>query len=161
MGSVGEDVRALQRLLNARGYAIALTGVGSPGNESDTFGAKTRAALVKFQKAQGITPASGYYGPMTRMRLATTPTPTAPVVAPTSVRDLELGMSGDDVRSLQQWLLDTQQALPLTITGYFGTQTQAALRAYQKREGISPATGYFGVKTRAALQAAGAQGLWW
>jgi hypothetical protein len=38
----------------------------APGNETTSFGAKTWVALVAFQKANGIVPASGYFGPITR-----------------------------------------------------------------------------------------------
>ena len=66
VGSVGNDVKALQQFLNAHGFAIATTGAGSKGNESTTFGGKTKAALAKFQAANGISPASGFFGPLTR-----------------------------------------------------------------------------------------------
>ena len=66
IGSLGSEVKALQEFLNARGYTIAASGPGSPGNETTRFGALTKAALAKYQKAKGITPAVGYFGPMTR-----------------------------------------------------------------------------------------------
>jgi peptidoglycan hydrolase-like protein with peptidoglycan-binding domain len=59
-------VKALQQYLNAHGYTIAASGTGSIGNETTTFGPLTKAALVKYQKAKGITPAVGYFGPLTR-----------------------------------------------------------------------------------------------
>ncbi|RJR12636.1 hypothetical protein C4585_03420 [Candidatus Parcubacteria bacterium] len=65
-GSTGEEVRALQKLLNKHGYTVASSGPGSPGNETTRFGNATYAALVKFQKAKGITPSTGTYGPKTR-----------------------------------------------------------------------------------------------
>jgi hypothetical protein len=65
-GSLGSEVKALQEYLNAHGYTVAVSGAGSLGNETTRFGAATRAALVKYQKAKGITPASGYFGPLTR-----------------------------------------------------------------------------------------------
>ena len=65
-GMTGEEVRQLQRFLNARGFAVALTGAGSPGQETDYFGPATRSALAKFQAAHGIAPAAGYFGPKTR-----------------------------------------------------------------------------------------------
>ncbi len=61
-----EDVRALQAHLNAKGFAVAMGGPGSAGNETTLFGPATKAALVKFQKSAGISPASGYFGPLTR-----------------------------------------------------------------------------------------------
>jgi peptidoglycan hydrolase-like protein with peptidoglycan-binding domain len=65
-GSLGSEVKALQTFLNSHGYTVANSGAGSPGNETTTFGAATRAALIKYQKAKGITPAVGYFGEKTR-----------------------------------------------------------------------------------------------
>ncbi|MBK5961297.1 hypothetical protein CCR97_24270 [Rhodoplanes elegans] len=64
--ATGEDVRALQQFLNAAGFTVAASGNGSPGNETTTFGPATRRALAKFQAANGIAPASGFFGPKTR-----------------------------------------------------------------------------------------------
>lgn len=61
-----EEVRALQKLLNAYGFTVATSGGGSPGNETIFFGPATRAALINFQKANNVTPSVGYYGPKTR-----------------------------------------------------------------------------------------------
>ena len=67
LGSVSADVRTLQRYLNAAGFAVALKGQpGSSGYETSKFGAATRAALIRYQKAKKIRPAVGYYGPVTR-----------------------------------------------------------------------------------------------
>ena len=66
VGSTGADVKALQVYLNSHGYAVSSSGPGSPGNETERFGGLTRAALAKLQKAAGITPAVGYFGPKTR-----------------------------------------------------------------------------------------------
>lgn len=68
-GMSGEDVRALQKLLNANGFVVASEGPGSPGNETDLFGGFTRAALAGYQAAHGITPAVGYFGPVTRAHM--------------------------------------------------------------------------------------------
>lgn len=65
-GIVGDDVKALQVFLNTNGYIVAKSGAGSLGNETTRFGPATKAALVKFQKAKGIVPAAGYFGPKTR-----------------------------------------------------------------------------------------------
>lgn len=70
VGSKGDDVKALQQFLNANGNPVASTGAGSPGNETTTFGQLTRAALAKYQKAVGLSPAAGYFGPKTRTYVA-------------------------------------------------------------------------------------------
>jgi peptidoglycan hydrolase-like protein with peptidoglycan-binding domain len=70
--STGADVQALQQFLNAHGFTIASTGPGSLGNETTYFGVATYTALVKFQKTNSITPASGYFGPLTREAINST-----------------------------------------------------------------------------------------
>jgi peptidoglycan hydrolase-like protein with peptidoglycan-binding domain len=69
VGSKDNEVKLLQKFLNLRGFTIAKTGVGSPDNESTFFGPATQKALAKFQAANGISPASGLWGPMTRARI--------------------------------------------------------------------------------------------
>jgi hypothetical protein len=69
LGSVGEDVRMLQKVLNSQGFTISTTGEGSVGNETTTFGQLTHEALVKYQTAKGISPASGIFGPLTRNQM--------------------------------------------------------------------------------------------
>lgn len=69
LGSTGADVQVLQQWLNANGYTVAASGAGSAGNESTYFGNLTKVALAKYQAAKGITPAVGYFGPITRSSL--------------------------------------------------------------------------------------------
>ncbi len=66
LGMSGADVKSLQQYLNNHGYALANSGVGSPGRETNYFGILTRSALIKFQKDKNISPAVGYFGPITR-----------------------------------------------------------------------------------------------
>jgi hypothetical protein len=70
VGSTGDDVKCLQQYLNGAGYKIAASGPGSPGNESTYFGQLTKAAVAKWQAANGISPASGYFGPISRSKYA-------------------------------------------------------------------------------------------
>lgn len=65
LGAVDPEVKSLQMYLNTHGYVIAPFGSGSPGNETDVFGLRTKRALMKFQKDHHL-PASGFFGPMTR-----------------------------------------------------------------------------------------------
>lgn len=55
-GSRGDAVRKLQELLNAKGYTC--------GNVDGIFGSKTYAAVLAFQKANGLA-ADGIVGPLT------------------------------------------------------------------------------------------------
>ncbi len=154
-------VRSLQELLNHLGFTIAQSGPGSPGDESDYFGAATQRALIAFQSAHAITPASGYLGPATRALISTMTSSTTPPIQTTQVasntpstptpftRNLQLGSQGSDVASLQQLLITAGYSLPAGATGYFGTQTREALMQYQGAHGITPASGYFGPATRA------------
>lgn len=66
VGSQGEDVRDLQKFLNTKGFLVVSEGSGSLGNETTFFGSLTKNALAKYQASVGISPASGYFGPLTR-----------------------------------------------------------------------------------------------
>jgi hypothetical protein len=65
-GVIHRNVKLLQQYLNSVGFEVAQSGPGSPGSETVKFGALTRRALIRFQKAHNIVPASGYFGPLTR-----------------------------------------------------------------------------------------------
>lgn len=70
VGSTGADVMNLQKVLNGDADTqVAASGAGSPGKETSTFGPATKAAVIKYQKKRGISPASGYVGPLTRTSL--------------------------------------------------------------------------------------------
>lgn len=74
-GSVGEDVRSLQKLLNRDiDTRIASSGPGAEGEETTTFGTLTMNAVQKFQLKYGIAregdPGYGTVGPKTRAKLA-------------------------------------------------------------------------------------------
>ena len=69
-GSSGKEVKTLQQFLNSKGFVVSKVGAGSVGHETNLFGKATKEALIKFQKSVGITPASGYFGPITRAYIA-------------------------------------------------------------------------------------------
>jgi N-acetyl-anhydromuramyl-L-alanine amidase AmpD len=61
-GNTGEDVRALQILLNGRGKAY------NCGNTDGIFGSKTKTAVIAYQKAKGLEK-DGIAGPVTMSSL--------------------------------------------------------------------------------------------
>ena len=97
MGMEHPQVYLLQKTLNAKGYVIASDGPGSPGNETQKFGALTRAAVKKFQCAtmqicdgDEHTNGYGFVGAKTRAALigasivATQPAVTQPTTSSTA-----------------------------------------------------------------------------
>lgn len=66
LGIQDPEVRELQKFLNRQGFRVAWFGNGSPGKETDYFGSLTENALKRFQEAHGISPAAGYWGPISR-----------------------------------------------------------------------------------------------
>jgi hypothetical protein len=72
LGSTGDDVVALQQFLISSGYPISAGATGY-------FGLQTQAALAKFQSDHGITPALGYFGPITRALVNSGTIETTPV----------------------------------------------------------------------------------
>lgn len=61
----GSDVLALQKYLNAHGFALAASGAGSPGQETAYFGLLTVKAAKAFQASKGLVP-DGIVGPLTQ-----------------------------------------------------------------------------------------------
>ena len=68
------DVQQLQKFLNTHGAIVTNAGGGSPGNETDLFGALTYAALIRFQNAHaaqilaplGLSKGTGFFGTASR-----------------------------------------------------------------------------------------------
>ena len=70
VGSKGDDVMKLQQYLNSNAATmVASSGAGSPGSETSTFGGLTKAAVMKFQAANSISPVAGFVGPLTRAKI--------------------------------------------------------------------------------------------
>jgi peptidoglycan hydrolase-like protein with peptidoglycan-binding domain len=163
-GSSGDDVRKLQFFLNSNGFILTTEGPGSPGIETNIFGFLTRASLIRFQIANNIQPAVGYFGPKTRERINSLFIEKDLIQKSTDLidssekefdRNLSLGMMGDDVLRLQRFLNRNKFIVALSGPGSignetvkFGFATQNALRLFQKAKNISPAAGYFGPITR-------------
>ena len=157
-GKSGEDVKALQERLRELNYLTA--------TPDGIFGRYTEAAVIAFQNANNLT-ADGIVGPLTWAALenaepgspadddsgdtssADTDTTDRPTGSVTTSRNLSKGMTGDDVKALQERLtqLGYLQVIP---DGIFGNYTQAAVIAFQQKAGIG-ADGIVGPITTAAL----------
>jgi hypothetical protein len=61
IGSQGADVTALQNYLIGAGFSI-------PAGATGYFGAQTQAAVAAWQTANGVTPAAGYFGPVSQAK---------------------------------------------------------------------------------------------
>ena len=132
-GDRGEDVKVLQRALKRAGY--------DAGTIDGIFGPRTEAAVRAFQRANGLT-VDGIVGPRTWAALA-------PYM---EVEEswLRKGDRGPEVQMLQLALERTGFS-PGALDGIFGTRTDAAVRAFQRANGLQ-ADGIVGPRTLAALK---------
>lgn len=73
----------------------------------------------------------------------------------TFTHDLTLGIRGDEVSALQQFLITGGFLKIPAPTGYFGPLTKTTLGAWQASVGISPATGFFGPISRGKINSIG------
>lgn len=170
LGSSGAAVVSLQKYLitaNAGSAAGKLKAAGATG----TFGPITKTALVEFQLVKGISPASGYYGTVTKAYVAGHPLGVMVAVAPTTsnppkttiatvklTRDLRRDATSADVKILQLLLNDNGFKIaasgagsPGKETTYFGLAIEAAVKKFQTAKGIKPVNGVVGPLTRTAL----------
>ncbi|MGI6468403.1 MAG: hypothetical protein GXZ09_08515 [Syntrophomonadaceae bacterium] len=130
LGSQGSAVTQLQKDLASLGfYSNSIDG---------SFGPKTHAAVVSFQKSQGLK-TDGVVGPITKRALS-------------EVLDLALGSQGPAVTQLQKDLASLG-FYSSSIDGSFGPKTHAAVVSFQKSRGLKT-DGVVGPVTRAALNKA-------
>ena len=111
LGNRGADVKAIQWLLNQRGYPVAVNGV---------FGATTVDAVKAHQAAIGL-PANGIVDDATWTKL---------------VVRVSVGSTGPAVFAVQRQL-HAKRHLDPPVNGVFGASTRTAVRAFQKHEGLA------------------------
>lgn len=101
LGFRSEAVMNLQKVLNMDVRTqVAPSGVGSAGQETMFFGPATFAAVKKFQSLNGVSPVSGFVGPLTRNVLnqicttgGTTTTPVSTSTSNVNVNGLNIAAS--------------------------------------------------------------------
>lgn len=146
-GDSGAGVTRLQDSLRRAGYLT--------GPSTGFFGAVTRESLKLFQQANGL-PVNGFAGQTTLAALenapavATTPSPGIPLRPPTITRLLQYGDSGEEVRALQQKLID-RKYFTGPVTGFYAERTEAAVQTLQRANNL-PIDGIFGAKSAAVLR---------
>ena len=146
LGSTGTGVRSLQYYLSfLASYYNTIPAVDVDG----VFGQSTQAAVIDLQNTFGLVP-DGIVGPATWEAMyraylgivGTVPedySVSSTIPFPGVV--LRQGADSVSVRILQEYLARiaaTYTSIPsVTPTGYFGTQTEAAVRAFQTQFGLS------------------------
>ena len=111
LGNRGTDVQAIQWLLTARGYPVTADAI---------FGAKTKAAVIAWQKATGRK-ADGIVDDADWAKL---------IIA------LKSGASGPAVKAVQRELR-AKRHLDVTVDGVWASSTTAAVKAFQRHAGIA------------------------
>ncbi len=114
LGDSGNEVTALQHLLNEYNQLVTVDGV---------FGNQTRAAVINFQDIAGIT-ADGIVGKKTWKKLV-------------SEVELYKGNSGDAVFALQK-LLKNKFGYSITVDGIYGNATYNAVVDFQESYYLDP-----------------------
>jgi hypothetical protein len=112
-GNTGDEVTALQYLLNSYGYALAADGI---------FGVGTRSAVQSFQSSKGLA-VDGIVGPNTWNALV-------------SGKTVKSGNSGAAVEAVQ-YLLVNKFGYGIGVDGIFGPSTTQAVKDFQTTYGLS------------------------
>ncbi|EFH85564.1 Peptidoglycan-binding domain 1 protein [Ktedonobacter racemifer DSM 44963] len=106
----GNNVRTIQRLLQVRGYSVAVDG---------TFGPSTVSSIQSFQSTKGLS-VNGIVAQQTWEALITTVTP---------------GSSSAAVSAVQNLL--SARGYSVSVTGYYGSATASAVKSYQSSRGLT------------------------
>jgi len=130
VGEEGAEILSLQQRLYALGYLTT-----TPDGK---YGGDTVSAVKRFQERHGLI-SDGYLGTATKELLMS---------EEAQANSIGLGDNGSDVNRIQERLVAL--GYMRSATGYFGESTVSALKAFQKRNGLS-ADGKFGAATRDKL----------
>ncbi|MDO4564432.1 MAG: peptidoglycan-binding protein [Clostridia bacterium] len=132
VGDRSDAVETYQKRLYELGYLA--------GEPDGIFGAVTQAAVRRFQDAHGLV-VDGCLGKST----------TEILMSDAAQKfSFKSGMSGDDVKKIQQRLAHYNYMSSSSDTGYYGEVTTAAVKAFQSRNGLS-SDGVVGYNTMVKL----------
>ena len=167
-------MKSIQTFLVEKGHL-------APTNDTGFFGPLTKEAVKKFQCEQGIvcsgtedSTGHGAIGPATLTRLQAlggniviSPSTTnvssqasqTSSSGPSFTRFLSRGVRGNDVATLQSFLIGRGHLSSGNNTGFFGSLTREAVKKFQCEQGIvcsgnevTTGHGSFGPKTQARVQ---------
>ena len=152
-GTKSDAVRKMQEDLTKLGYYT--------GNITGNFGNLTEAAVMSFQRANGLT-ADGVAGAKTLAKIASklsgssssssanSSSSSSSNSSSSSSTLLKYGVSGSAVRTLQQNLKTLGYYSSGSVTGNYGNLTKEAVYQFQRDNGLS-ADGVAGEKTLAKI----------
>lgn len=153
LGASGNDVKSMQIFLNriSRNYPAIPKIPVADGN----FGEATRAAVEEFQRVFGLDP-TGVINESTWYRIIYIYTSVKRIAELNSegvrleelekrfVEELSIGMQNNEVRIIQYYLAVIgayyEAVQPVSITGYFGPETEQSVKSFQRVFGL-PQTG--------------------
>ena len=128
-GMQGPNVRLVQERLNELGANPQLS-------TDSSFGQLTEAAVITFQRANGLTP-DGIVGSITWNVLFSNQPAPPPVWPPYPGIVLRRGMQGPSIRQVQERLNDLGAIPRLSTDGVFGPSTESAVMAFQRANGLA------------------------
>lgn len=137
-GDEGSNVTELQKMLIKLGYLDT--------DATGYFGSATKSAVMAFQKDNGLE-ADGVAGKKT---VAALESKAGSSGSSSSSGVLREGDENDDVKEMQKLLIDAGY-LKTDATGFFGSATAAAVRAFQKDHDLT-ADGIVGAETMTMLK---------
>ncbi len=160
LGQSTLTVKQVQQYLNTHGFPIAVTGPGSYGKETNTFGPLTKTALLKFQKALSL-PQTGTLNPQTLLyitqmqtRTTTVGTTTQPLLCAVPLyltKPIQYGTKNNpkDVKLLETFLNEFA-GFTLHVDGVYGAKDRQAVITWQEQNkdtiltpwGLTRGTGY-------------------
>lgn len=119
VGDEAEEIKTYQQRLKKLGYYT--------GSVNGEYTKATAKAVKEFQDDNDLV-ADGNLGPATREILLS---------SNAQSKVIKLGDKGSDVKKIQQRLAELGYIKKANATGYYGQLTEDAVRAFQKRNGLS------------------------